>query len=114
MNARNRQLAPQFQLETFFGQLQTTFVVHMPVSLELGIERPETLILAAIKSCKIEQHDRHLDVHLYKDHGRTEVVDITSIQCVVGRVRDRNRWVIIDRSGSLARAQYNPELEGEE
>jgi len=31
-------------------------------------------------------------------------VDVSSIQCLVGRVKDGNQWAIVDRSGSLARA----------
>jgi hypothetical protein len=34
--------------------------------------------------------------------GSGEVVDARTVQCVVGRVKDRNRWWIIDRSSELA------------
>lgn len=45
-------------------------------------------------------------MHFYVEHRRTEVVDITTIQCLVGRFEDRKEWVIIDRSGDLARASF--------
>ena len=45
-------------------------------------------------------------MHYFKTHGRTEVVDITTVQCLVGRVKDRGTWTIIDRSGNLARATF--------
>lgn len=70
----------------------------------------ETLLLAVIRSCTIEASDDRLDLHFYKQLGRTEVVDLTTIQCVVGRVHDRGRYAIIDRSGTLSRALY---LEGD-
>lgn len=53
-----------------------------------------------------------LDLHYYSKMGRVEVVDLTCVQCVVGRVKDpdtKNGWVVIDRSGSLARAVFNQE-----
>lgn len=104
-NANRRNLAPKFVPETFYGQLQHIFVVPMPAAEELGIAEPQTLILASILTCDIEaQND--LDMHYFKQHGRTEVVDIATIQCLVGRVRDRDWWTIIDRSGKLARAEF--------
>jgi hypothetical protein len=36
------------------------------------------------------------------DLSTGEVVDANTIQCVVGRVKDRKRWWIIDRSSELA------------
>jgi hypothetical protein len=93
--------------ETFYGQLQHIFVVKMPAAPQLlaGIANPEILILASILTCDIEEKN-DLDMHYYKTHGRTEVVDITTVQCLVGRVKDRGSWTIIDRSGNLARATF--------
>ena len=38
--------------------------------------------------------------------GAVDVVDITTIQCVVGRIKDRGQFTVIDRSGALSRAVY--------
>ena len=94
--------------ETFFGQLQHIFVVKIPAvpQLVVGVSNPEILILGAILTCEIEEKT-DLDMHYYKKHGRTEVVDISTVQCLVGRVKDRGFWTIIDRSGNLARATFN-------
>jgi len=93
--------------ETFYGQLQHIFVVRLPAAIQrlLGDSNPEILILGAIFTCNIEEKN-DLDMHYYKTHGRTEVVDITTIQCLVGRIKDRGSWTIIDRSGDLARATF--------
>ena len=93
--------------ETFYGQLQHIFVVKRPSATQLlvGVTEPEILILGAILTCDIEEKN-DLDMHYYKTHGRTEVVDITTVQCLVGRVKDRGVWTIIDRSGNLARATF--------
>lgn len=54
-----------------------------------------------------------LDIHSFsKERDSLEVVDITSVQCLVGRIKyQKDNWAIIDRSGKLARAMYR---EGEE
>jgi hypothetical protein len=73
---------------------------------------PTTYILACIRRCKIRRDDPQLtclDIHLYKERDEThlDVTDITSVQCLVGRVRDgSDGWAIIDCSGTLARAVY--------
>ena len=78
----------------------------MPAAQELGLAKSETLILGSILTCKVT-HSNDLDMHFFVDHGRTEVVDITTVQCLVGRFEDRKEWVIIDCSGNLARASFN-------
>lgn len=98
-------MAPHFVPKSFYGQLQHILVIRMPASPQLGLANPETLILGSILTCKIT-HSNDLDMHFYSEHGRTEVVDITTIQCLVGRFEDRKEWVIIDRSGDLARATF--------
>ncbi|KAJ7258664.1 hypothetical protein C8J57DRAFT_1436814 [Mycena rebaudengoi] len=109
-NARNRRLAPRFVPTDFYGQLQNIFVLTLPVAPALGLEKETTLILAAVRRCDIE-FKNDMDMHYYRKEGAIEVVDVTSIQCLVGRVRTTNQrhWVIIDRSGDLARPSYDPD-----
>jgi hypothetical protein len=77
----------------------------MPATQELHLDKSENLILASIKNCPIERQNM-LDMHYYRnEEGYTEVVDISAIQCLVGRIFDRGWWTIIDRSGKLARAE---------
>ena len=47
-----------------------------------------------------------LPIPFYTRAGALEVVDIKCIQCVVGRVEDRGRWGLVDRSGPLAHAVF--------
>ena len=37
-------------------------------------------------------------IYYYKNFGVDEVVDLCMLQCVVGRIRDRDEWAIIDQS----------------
>ncbi|KAG6822479.1 hypothetical protein H0H92_013719, partial [Tricholoma furcatifolium] len=97
-----RRRTPEFEPRSFFGQLDTILVVPLPATTNLELAEPTTLILAAVHSCTILAHN-DLDVHYYKQLGRTEVVDVSSIQCLVRRIKVGNMWAIIDHSGSMAR-----------
>ena len=37
-------------------------------------------------------------IYYYKNFGVDEVVDLHTLQCVVGRIWDRDEWAIIDQS----------------
>jgi hypothetical protein len=108
--ARQLRRRPEYELRTFYGQLQHIYVVRFKgLCTDLGLSEAPTIFLAAIKTCTLNDLDlqlRRLDIRFYSSEGAVHVVDITSLQCLVGRVRDRNEWAIIDRSGSLARAVY--------
>lgn len=102
-----------YQPKTFYGRLEHIYTVTFQRGCQgLQIFHPTTYILACIRQCRIRKEDpqlTRLDIHLYKerDEIRLDVTDITSVQCLVGRVRDgSDGWAIIDRSGTLARAVY--------
>ncbi|KAJ7029445.1 hypothetical protein C8F04DRAFT_962791 [Mycena alexandri] len=103
-NTRRARLAPRYTLETFFGQLQHIFVVKLPPAAELELTEETTIFLAAVTECKFTARNS-LDMHYYRLEGPLQIVDIKSVQCLVGRVKttDQKNWVVIDRSGSLAR-----------
>jgi hypothetical protein len=109
--ARQPRRRPEYKLQTFYGRLQHIYVVQFNGACPgLGCEDGTAIFLAAVKTCKLDGPDsqlRSLDIRFYSSEGAIHVVDITSIQCLVGRIWDRNRWAIIDRSGQLARAVYD-------
>ena len=107
--ARRRGKEPEYTLKTFYGQLQHLYVIRFNTACpRLQLNAPTTVILAAIWTCILE--DLHsilvdtLDIHDYSKDGSLHVVDVTSIQCLVARVKDETYWSILDRSGTLARA----------
>ncbi|EIN05119.1 hypothetical protein PUNSTDRAFT_29607, partial [Punctularia strigosozonata HHB-11173 SS5] len=106
--AHQRRRAPEYEDHTFYGQLQHIFVLRLPASQTLGIKKDETVLFAVIRTCDVTRRHPRLDIHYYERTGRLEVVDVTAIQCLVGRipVPTSNEWAIIDRSGTLARAVY--------
>lgn len=112
-NARYRNRPTDFVLKTFWGQLRQILVVDInPIPSATPPEMDaQTLLLAVIHTCTIENSHNALDIHYYKNHGRKEVVDLDTIQCCVGQVKDRGRFAIVDRSGPLARAVFTEDRE---
>lgn len=87
-------------LETFFGELQRIVKIDLPATPDLHLKEPARLFYAIVKQCKaIKSRDGFWE---YKDLGGLEAVDVGLVQCVVGRIFDRGKWVIIDRSGERA------------
>ncbi|TDL18506.1 hypothetical protein BD410DRAFT_816196 [Rickenella mellea] len=104
--ARQRRRAPEYEPRDFFGQLRRIIVVRLKPATELELERPVTILLAAIQ--RINASPANSDgMRFYKDMADIEVVDLASVQCVIGRVKDHmGQWFIIDRSGPMARAEF--------
>jgi len=68
--------------------------------------QPTQWIYAVIRSVKISETDG-FGINYYEEMGETEIVDLEMVQCVVGRIRDRNRWAIVDRSRSSVQLESN-------
>ena len=85
-------------MATFFGQLERILVIELPVAPRLGITEPTTLVLALIQEVKVPLRD---GIYSYKEFGAKEVVDLKTLQCVVGRVKNRGEWSIVDRSDNV-------------
>ncbi|KAH9935848.1 hypothetical protein B0H21DRAFT_813369 [Amylocystis lapponica] len=100
---------------TFYGQLQHLVVIRLTPYTRLNIAEPTTIIFAAIRSCLVDSSHSELDIHFYPQGaagvGPLDLVDVTCVQCLVGRVPDGQRWAIIDRSGMLSRAIYAEDTE---
>jgi hypothetical protein len=84
----------------------------MPKSRKLGLARAETVVFAVIRKCHIADEDPNgLDIHYYEREGALDIVDLNTVQCLVGRiwVSLSKQWAIVDRSGQLARVQWDDE-----
>ncbi|KAJ7119407.1 hypothetical protein C8R44DRAFT_624868 [Mycena epipterygia] len=109
--AHIRDTPSKYELKTFYGQLTHIYRIHFPTACRaLDIDEPTTYILAAIRTCVMDPDDpqlHNIDIHFYSRYGALDVIDIISVQSLVGRVKTTGReWAITDRSGSLARALW--------
>jgi len=70
----------------------------LPPDPHLRLAEPMTVILALIHEVKATLRD---GIYFYKHFGAEEVVDLKMVQCVIGRVKDRGEWAIIDQSDNV-------------
>lgn len=89
---------PDFESQNFFGQLNRILLLELPSAQQLDLDEPTTVIVALIREVKATLRN---GIYYYKDFGVEEVVDLSALQCVVGRVQDRGEWAIIDRSDNV-------------
>jgi hypothetical protein len=85
-------------LQNFFGQLNRILLLELPSAQRLNLDEPTTVIVALIREVKATLRN---GIYYYKNFGVDEVVDLSTLQCVVGRIRDRDEWAIIDRSDNV-------------
>jgi hypothetical protein len=97
-HARNMRKTPDFEEQDFFGQLGRILILELPSAPKLHLTKPTTVIVAVIREVKAKLKD---GLYYYDKFGHEEVVDLDTIQCVVGRIQDRGEWAIIDRSDSM-------------
>ena len=98
---------------TFYGQLLRIFRVVIPASAVLNLTEKTVIFMAEIKSCDVEWKHNLFNIHYYKCYKTPGVVAIKAIQCLVGRVKvgEGRYWAIIDRSGTLSQAEWDPSQE---
>jgi len=96
-----------FEATKYFGQLISTLVVELLPGIIPSIPQSKTLVLAIIGT-RNTMLETPLKIPYYTEPREATVsaVDINTLMCLVGRIKDRGRWAIIDRSGDLARAEF--------
>ena len=89
-------------LKTFLGELQWVVKINVPATSRLNLKEPKTLSPAIVKQCNATQSKEGF--WEYTVLRGLEAVDIGLVQCVVGRIFNQGKWVIIDRSGERVHA----------
>ena len=86
--ANKKRHKPIFKAETFYGQLQHIYIVKFSELCQDKCVEPEIpIFLAAIHNCKLTTDDPQLvklNIHLYTQMGTLDIIDITSVQALVG------------------------------
>jgi hypothetical protein len=89
------------------GSCNTCIASKAPSTPHLGISDPTSFVLAVINKCDSPtQHPTGLDIYLYSRLRGLDIVDIATVQSLVGRVSSNNRWALFDRRGDLARTTF--------
>ena len=95
--------AERFERESQFGQLEFVFTLRIGPNnppINRSKTKTRTLLLAHILEAPVRTDDDHDYTVLWYEGklGSGEVVDVRTIQCVVGRIQEGRRWWIIDRA----------------
>jgi hypothetical protein len=105
-NERNHRAEPEMVDRDFWGQLLKMFVINLNNDqaklLGQSTARPVALAIIRRVDAKKNQHG----IISYKHEQQLDVVDLNSIQCVVGRVHYMGQWIIIDRSDQQIRPSF--------
>jgi hypothetical protein len=96
-----------FKGTEYFGQLKSILVIELAPGTVPSIVQSRTLVLAIIGT-RNTKTETTLEIPYYIEPKAAVVsaVDMTTLMCLVGRVNDRGRWAIVDRSGDSARAEF--------
>ncbi|KAH9920573.1 uncharacterized protein BXZ73DRAFT_52204, partial [Epithele typhae] len=109
--AHLRSAPSEFISQICYGQLQRISHFLLPAIPTHAIMEPTHIVLVAIEEkCKIRPgSDRlGLGIHFFTPSpGAVFYVDLTTVKCVVGRVKDGlGQEAIIDRTGTVTRGLY--------
>jgi hypothetical protein len=97
-------------LHDFYGQILRFLVVDIPDSAQAdhGIEAG-SLAYAVIRQVNLLDEVAG-GIKYYKDLGSVVFVDLNQVKCVIGRIMDRGKWAIIDRSSTTTLTQEYVDL----
>jgi hypothetical protein len=105
---RSRNAPEELVLETFFGQLQEVISFTVPRFVSLGLREELYVVFVVVQTCELIKSD-DLGIGLrYYVHQPTAptVLDLTTVECVIGRLPLSRGYAIIDRTGSIKRSWY--------
>jgi hypothetical protein len=103
VNAAHKNMPINLQWREYFGQLLYVFWIKLPATPPLGQIKTTTIVFAAIHKCDIVFDDPDLPhIHYYQQRTHVDIVDITTVKALVGRVPWDGWWAIIDRGAGLA------------
>jgi hypothetical protein len=97
------------ELVVMYGQLLYIAHVTLPKNQKLKVEEDCEALLGMVRFCKDARGDASLRPVWYTDMGVTQAVNISTIQCAVGRVRvtgTPNRWGILDVNYGCATTSF--------
>jgi hypothetical protein len=100
----------ELEQRTFYGRLQHVISFTVPPSPALHLDTEESVVFVDVKTVDLIPDTAHLPVavdYFRRYKGEGDMLDLGTVQCLIGLVLTRNAYAIIDRTGTLDRAWYN-------
>jgi len=85
-----------------YGLLETILVCILPDHPTFGHLRGCLRLLVVIEPCKTHGKDATSELTMYNEMAASIVTDIQNVKAVVGRVKTRGKWGIVDRTAGIA------------
>jgi hypothetical protein len=105
-DTRRGQPIPTQRRQVFYGRLECIIDTVLPHTETFNIQSSTRYLLAVIQPCSTRGRDATRELTTYAETTTPVVIDLRTIECVVGRVRRGNEWGIVDRSGDFARTVF--------
>jgi hypothetical protein len=105
-DTRRGRIIPTQRRQVFYGRLQSIVDVVLPPAATLNIQSSTRHLLAIIQPCSTRGRDATRELTTYVEMTAPVVIDVRTIECVVGRIQRGNEWGIVDRSGDFARTVF--------
>lgn len=68
-------------------------------------------LLAVLTPCSTLGQDATKGIVSYNRTTATFVTDIQTVSAVVGRIKSRGKWTIVDRTGGLIKPEFVPSVD---
>jgi hypothetical protein len=105
-NADDPALPDEPELQVFYGQLLYIARVTLPANRKIQMRRECDVLLGIVQLCKDAIGDASIRPVWYKDMGNKIAVNISTIQCAVGRVKVGDKWGILDLNYACANTTF--------
>ncbi|KAJ7939073.1 hypothetical protein B0H13DRAFT_1587399 [Mycena leptocephala] len=89
-----------------YGRLEHILVCELPTGKLWGAFSGQTRLMAFLTPCSTGGKHATQEIVSYSQMLNTIVTDLQSVSAVVGRLKTREKWVIIDRTGRLVKPEF--------
>jgi hypothetical protein len=97
-NERNHRAEPEMVDRNFWGQLLKILVIELDEEQAALLGQPTARPVALAIIRRVDAKKNQHGIVSYKHEQQVDVVDLNSLQCVVGRMHYMGQWIVIDRS----------------
>ncbi|KAJ6574382.1 hypothetical protein B0H19DRAFT_845001, partial [Mycena capillaripes] len=84
--------------QVFYGRLERILVCQLPKGRVWGAFSGQCRLLAVLTPCSTLGQDATKGIVSYNRTTATFVTDIQTVSAVVGRIKSRGKWTIVDRT----------------
>jgi hypothetical protein len=105
-NTDDPELPDEPELQVFYGQLLYIARITLPANRKIKMHQECDVLLGMVHLCKDAIGDASIRPVWYKEMGNKIAVNVSTIQCAVGRVKVGEKWGILDLNYACANTTF--------